>query len=100
MFAWLTWLFALALGAAFALLALQNAQPVSLTAYGYQLEGMPLYAVILVAGVVGAAPLAMGGLLQSLRTRLKLRRLINQLSEREARVTELEGEVLRLRSNE
>lgn len=99
MFSWLGWLLAVALGAALTLLALQNAQPVALHAYGYELEGVPLYGVLLMAAVLGAAPLALGGLLQSLRTQLQMRRLRKQITERDARLTELEGQVLQHRAN-
>jgi uncharacterized integral membrane protein len=99
MFSWFGWLLAIALGAGMTLLALQNAQPVSLHAYGYELEGIPLYGVLLMAAVLGAAPLALGGLLQSLRTRLQLRRLRKQLAERDARLSDLEAQVLQHRAS-
>jgi uncharacterized integral membrane protein len=90
-------LLAIVLGVMFTLLALQNAQPVNLTAYGYHLDGIPLYAVILMAGVLGAAPLLCLGLVRGWRARYRMRKLRKRLGEREGRVTELEEEILRLR---
>jgi uncharacterized integral membrane protein len=90
-------LLAILLGVVFTLLALQNAQPVNLTAYGYHFDGVPLYAVILTAGVLGAAPLLCIGLIRGWRSRYHMRKLRKRLGEREGRVNQLEEEVLRLR---
>ncbi len=94
----LEWLLAGVLGAAFALLALQNAEPVALKAYGFQVDAIPLYGVILLAGAIGAMPLILIGMVRSLRARFQLRRLRKEAAEQRARINELEEELLRLRA--
>jgi uncharacterized integral membrane protein len=90
-------LLAILLGVGFTVLALQNAQPVNLTALGYHVDGVPLFAVILTAGFLGAAPLLCLGVIRGWRSHHHMRKLRKRLGEREGRVNELEEEVLRLR---
>ncbi len=88
---------AVALGAGFTLLAFQNTQAVTLAAYGLQFEGVPIYAVILIAGAVGAFPTLVMSWINRLRARSRMGKLRKLLAERETRITELEQELLRLR---
>jgi lipopolysaccharide assembly protein A len=71
------------IGAAVAIFAVQNLDPVVIRFLGWRREGMPLAVVILISLVAGLAFASLVGFMQHLRLRRRIRQLQVQLHRAE-----------------
>jgi putative membrane protein len=69
------------IGAAVAVFALQNLDPVTVRFLGWRIEGIPLALVILLSLMVGAFSASLVGLVQHLRLRSRIRQLERSLAQ-------------------
>jgi uncharacterized integral membrane protein len=68
-------------GAAAAVFALQNVDPVVIRFLGWRIEGAPLALVIMVSVLAGIVLTALVGLVQQWRLRSRIRQLENRLAQ-------------------
>lgn len=69
------------IGAAVAVFALQNLDPVIVRFLGWRIEGIPLALVILLSLMAGAFSASLVGLVQHLRLRSRIRQLERSLAQ-------------------
>ena len=69
------------IGAAGAIFALQNIEPVVIRFLAWRIEGAPLAMVIMMSIVIGVVFASLVGIVQQLRLRSKIRQLEHQLAK-------------------